>query len=147
MMTLKNRFRNEFGPTCQERGTLYFQSGCVEVRDRHDGIHARFTVIGTELYGVSLEYDDKARVMRMGCSCPRFQAGDTCKHVWASLLKCDEERIFANLESESADIEAAWVLDDDLLFDPWDEPTATPLPFWMNRLDRAKKTQSRKLYP
>ena len=88
---LENRCRRDISARDRERGYTYFRQG--RVRLSHLLPTAALAVVeGTEDYFVAVEGEAADRgILQVMCSCPRFEDGDTCKHVWATVLTMDAE--------------------------------------------------------
>ena len=81
----------------RERGRSYFQTGKVRlVASGPEAVEA--VVSGSEEYGVTLTRED-ARVW-VFCSCPFFQGGEPCKHVWAAILAADAQKALRGLAGD-----------------------------------------------
>ena len=85
-MSLKGKFSNEFNPKIRDRGVAYFRSGAVEILE-HSITHVNARVKGTVDYLVRLELG--ANSFNVACTCPYFDGGEECKHVWATMLAAD----------------------------------------------------------
>lgn len=90
-MSLTNAWLGYFSSAVRQRGREYFEGGNVELQTPHAGELARAKVTGDETYTVVLtDDDDKAAVT---CTCPHFDEGHYCKHIWASLLALDRQEM------------------------------------------------------
>ena len=73
----------------RERGRSYFQTDKVRlVTSGPEAVEA--VVTGSEEYGVTLTREDAS--VWAYCSCPFFQGGEPCKHVWAAILAADAQK-------------------------------------------------------
>jgi len=91
---LSTRCRHGFSSIIRERGAAYHREGRVHV-DGASEAQARATVrgsAGTD-YSVSVraadEEESPANGLEVWCSCPHFERGFACKHLWAFLLELD----------------------------------------------------------
>ena len=85
-MTLSAQLSYEFDTRIRNRGLSYFRAGRVQiVRGSDDSVEAR--VRGALLYEVSLELT--GHTLESSCSCPYFEDGGGCKHVWATILAAE----------------------------------------------------------
>ena len=66
------------------RGRAYQLGGRVERIDPEEDELVRATVRGREPYTVTIRREDKAALA--DCTCPAFEKGAYCKHIWATLL-------------------------------------------------------------
>ena len=71
----------------RDSGRQYYQKGQVAVTDCGPEM-VEAIVSGSEAYVVRLTRD--ADDLRAFCSCPFFEKGEICKHVWAVILQADE---------------------------------------------------------
>jgi superfamily II DNA or RNA helicase len=73
----------------RDRGRHYFQTGKVQlVTAGPEAVEA--AVSGGEEYRVSLRREGAN--LWVFCSCPYFEGGEPCKHVWAAVLAADEKK-------------------------------------------------------
>lgn len=80
-----------FPSDTRDRGQQYFRRGVVRiVAVDEDGITA--TVRGSETYEVRLSPDANGR-LEHSCTCPAWENYGVCKHVWATLLAADAQRL------------------------------------------------------
>ncbi len=98
-----------FFPQDRERGEEYFQHGHVNLIEIGDcGIHA--IAHGQSEYNVYIDFSElEDRNIGVHCDCPRFQGGDLCKHLWATLRYLD----FVGYPFESEGSVAIYTLDFD----------------------------------
>jgi superfamily II DNA or RNA helicase len=90
-MKLADRCRHEFDGSDQHRGRSYFDSRAVEI-GYTDAQSAQACSAGSNgsRYDVKIDWcgaDSGLLVVR--CSCPRFDDGHACKHLWATILELD----------------------------------------------------------
>lgn len=52
---------------------------------------------GTEIYDVSIEFDNKDNIKKTYCTCPYCKKGNNCKHLYALLIKSKLESNFDKL--------------------------------------------------
>lgn len=52
---------------------------------------------GTEIYDVSIEFDNKDNIKKSNCTCPYCKKGNNCKHIYALLIKSKLESNFNKL--------------------------------------------------
>jgi len=88
-MTLSTLLAHFVDWRVRERGRAYFQTGKVRVVSSGPS-EVEAVVSGSEEYRVSLTREE-ASVWAF-CSCPFFQGGEPCKHVWAAVLAADAEK-------------------------------------------------------
>jgi len=79
-----------FPSDTRDRGQQYFRRGVVRIVSVDHGIVA--TVRGSELYTVRIAPDDRGQLAHE-CSCPAWGTYGVCKHVWATLLAADAQRL------------------------------------------------------
>jgi superfamily II DNA or RNA helicase len=80
-----------FPSDTRDRGQQYFRRGVVRITAVDErGIHA--SVRGSETYQVQLSQDEKGEFVH-DCSCPAWGSYGVCKHVWATLLAADSQRL------------------------------------------------------
>lgn len=90
-----------FDENILKRGEEYYRNG--KVTDfQADGRKRTATVIGTEEYSVSVEFDRDGSIVDMQCSCPYAENGEYCKHMAAVLYReyCgDVPAIYSKIQS------------------------------------------------
>ena len=80
-----------FPSDTRDRGRQYFHRGVVRITTVDErGIGA--TVRGGEVYQVQLSQDADGEFVHE-CSCPAWSSYGVCKHVWATLLAADAQRL------------------------------------------------------
>ena len=80
-----------FPSDTRDRGRQYYHRGVVRITSVDDrGILA--TVRGGEVYHVQLTQDAHGQFVHE-CSCPAWASYGVCKHVWATLLAADAQRL------------------------------------------------------
>jgi len=80
-----------FPSDTRDRGQQYFRRGVVRITSVDErGIGA--SVRGSETYQVQLSQDAKGEFVHE-CSCPAWASYGVCKHVWATLLAADAQRL------------------------------------------------------
>ncbi len=89
-MQLSDTLKRRFSPTVRKRGYRYARQGCVTI-DYVDAIDASGTVAGSMIYDIVLQFDPADGEVGMVCTCPYFRGGNPCKHLWAFILKVDEQ--------------------------------------------------------
>ena len=94
-MSLKGKFSNDFNPKIRDRGVAYFRSGAVEILE-HSDTHVNARVKGTVDYLVRLELG--ANSFNVACTCPYFDGGEECKHVWATMLAADNLNYLSSID-------------------------------------------------
>lgn len=72
----------------RHRGASYYRDGAVEIIHGNQ-YEMEATVFGTDAYDVEL-YRQKDTV-HASCTCPYFEGGGICKHIWASLLAAEKK--------------------------------------------------------
>ena len=82
-MDLVKSLANRFLAQSRTRGRTYFEQDRVELRHQ-DAKQLHAVVHGSEAYHVHLQRTDEE--LFLACSCPHFEDGYPCKHLWATLL-------------------------------------------------------------
>ncbi len=90
-MSLTNSWLGYFSSDVRQRGRECFERGNVELQTPHAGELARAKVTDTQTCTVVLtDAEDKAAIT---CTCPHFDEGHYCKHIWGTLLALDRQRM------------------------------------------------------
>ena len=108
-----------------ERGTDYFRRGAVTLL-RTDGDSITAQVKGSQPRKYRVEIDWMRALdgdISAFCDCPRYADGHLCKHVWATLLQVDSEKITENRPSRQQDS-----IENDEPYDTDGETLDAPLP-------------------
>src|SRR4030095_11253951 len=88
-MSLKGRLSQEFAGKIRDRGFAYFRTNAVEILKHSDSrVDAR--VKGSKDYLVRLTLGRAA--LDVACTCPYFEKGEECKHIWATMLAADSRQ-------------------------------------------------------
>ena len=85
-MSLKGKFANEFNPKIRDRGVAYFRSNSVTIL-KHTDSQVEAQVKGKTNYLVRLSLN--GNTFSVACTCPYFEGGEECKHIWATMLAAD----------------------------------------------------------
>src|SRR6266850_6460728 len=92
-MSLKGKFSREFAGRIRDRGFAYFRSNKVEIVE-HSESHVEARVKGSRIYLVRLTLGRVA--LDVACTCPYFEEGEDCKHIWATMLAADSKNYLAD---------------------------------------------------
>jgi hypothetical protein len=94
-MSLKAKFSEEFRPKIRDRGHAYFRSHRVKILEHSDSyVEARVT--GGSNYRVRITLAPTS--LDVACTCPYFQQGEECKHVWATMLAADSHQYLSRAD-------------------------------------------------
>ncbi|QUV95523.1 DEAD/DEAH box helicase [Chloracidobacterium aggregatum] len=86
--SVSQRIAEAFAPEVRERGEALLREGRVTAVEAHgDTITAN--VRGRMTYRVELLRDDD--VLVVSCTCPYFEEGQVCKHIWATVRLAEQE--------------------------------------------------------
>lgn len=89
--TLAAAVRPEILPASRQRGDSYFYAGRVQKIEATSTRH-RAIVRGSRTYTVTLALN--ATSLEVSCTCPYFvDSSEPCKHIWATILDADRERL------------------------------------------------------
>ena len=109
-MNLTDLSSHCFANVIRARGDSYAQSGRV-TDIACDGPHVDAVVRGSERKGYAVFLDFLECVVDgtvvASCTCPHFEGGDLCKHIWA-VVRCMDD----------SDVEFNWPIPDALFFEP-----------------------------
>jgi superfamily II DNA or RNA helicase len=90
-MTIVEECAASFSAGSRTRGRAYFQQNRVLLKQaRASGVHA--TVRGSYgmRYTVALEWTPDTPDILATCTCPYYEGGDLCKHLWATMLAVEQ---------------------------------------------------------
>jgi hypothetical protein len=85
-MSLASKLSHEFAARIQYRGAQYFRERAVEVGFQSP-TRLEAIVSGGHDYHVRLAISDGR--LKVACTCPYFDQGEECKHLWATILEAD----------------------------------------------------------
>ena len=83
---LARKLTADFSTRIRDRGAGYFAQGRVKVL-RGSAIQLEARVKGSRDYTVRLDW--KEDTLFASCECPYFEGGESCKHLWATILAAD----------------------------------------------------------
>lgn len=97
-MTLIATLKSAFGTKDKLRGANYFRTGRVSNLRLLDRDLIADVKGSYGYYQVAIDIEDPADTDGLACTCPRYEDGHLCKHIWAVLLKyqADYAPQFAN---------------------------------------------------
>src|SRR3569832_2260075 len=132
-MSLKSRFAPQFNPRIRDRGFAYFRKGAVEILE-HSDFHVLAQVKGTLDYFVKLTLTLNS--LDVACTCPYFDNGEDCKHIWATMLAADSKNYLSEVDLrgplkivyDNEAVESLIGLEED------EEPEPEPRPLWQRQL-------------
>lgn len=94
-MSLASLHRNMFSSMIRRRGEDYFRNDQVGLLEANPQM-ASFQVIGNYKYVTRIEKTTpNKKTFHFHCTCPYFDDGFMCKHIWASVLTADKMALFA----------------------------------------------------
>jgi hypothetical protein len=99
----KDRLRYSFLPVIRQRGEYYAEQGRAILKEvSHGKIIA--TVQGSKLYTVSVvdRHSRDGKILTF-CTCPFFQQGFPCKHLWAAIVEADRVLAAGGMPTLSGD--------------------------------------------
>jgi hypothetical protein len=94
-MSLKAKFSHEFRPQIRDRGHAYFRTNSVNIL-AHSDSHVEARVKGGATYLVRLTVSRAS--LDVACTCPYFEKGEECKHVWATMLAADSHQYLSRVD-------------------------------------------------
>jgi hypothetical protein len=94
-MSLKAKFSDDFRPKIRDRGHAYFRSNRVKILNHSDS-HVEARVSGGSNYRVKLTLG--RTTLDVACTCPYFDRGEECKHVWATMLAADSHQYLSAVD-------------------------------------------------
>lgn len=101
-MSLTKDVRSLFSRAVRQRGEDYLRSGAVDLVTL-DGDLLEFEVTGSygSDYDVTLERIGPTE-LRLECSCPHYDDGAYCKHLWAAIRLTERQRLWKGVAEEPA---------------------------------------------
>ena len=94
-MSLKGRLSQEFAGKIRDRGFAYFRTNAVEILE-HSESHVDARVKGSKVYLVRLTLGRAS--LDVACTCPYFEKGEECKHIWATMLAADSRQYLTDAD-------------------------------------------------
>ena len=87
-MSWVRRLERYFQKNTREKGKDYFLDGVVRI-DEASADYVRSKVRGDRLYTVTIGIE--ADNLVGSCTCPHYDQGFACKHLWATILAAESE--------------------------------------------------------
>jgi hypothetical protein len=85
----RDRLRHSFLPVIRQRGEYYAEQGKVILKEVSRG-KILAAVQGSKLYTATvLDKHSEDGKVQVSCTCPFFQQGFPCKHLWAAIVEAD----------------------------------------------------------
>jgi hypothetical protein len=94
-MSLKAKFSQDFRPQIRDRGVAYFRSNAVQIIS-HSTAHVDARVKGSVNYLVRIRLG--RMTLDVACTCPYFEKGEECKHIWATMLAADSHQYLNSVD-------------------------------------------------
>src|SRR5262245_24721265 len=120
-MSLSTELSSDFSNMIRSRGGEYYRAGQVKIKHGCDW-DVDASVRGGMTYRVRLERE-KYKI-HIYCSCPYFESGGPCKHIWAVILAADEMGYLKGDGRKAPLILVEGLIDDDEDDDDFDEDDA-----------------------
>ena len=98
-MSLSTLLRPRFNSKDRSRGASYYRRDAVYSMEIDKGMLVAEVEGSYCNYEVTLDISDADNGELISCTCPRFQKGDYCKHIWATILKYESEHKSTAFES------------------------------------------------
>jgi len=97
-MSLAERSKQVFSATTRSKGDSYFHRGQVDIVSS-GGVELEAHVAGSDSrpYEVVLDWSDPRGGVVAACTCPHYDDGNFCKHLWATMRAADERGLTASL--------------------------------------------------
>jgi superfamily II DNA or RNA helicase len=94
-MSLASRTASSFSESTKSKGRRYFENNQVSLDDYYDDYYLEAHVAGSRRrpYAVALDWSRNDNVLEVNCTCPHYDGGSLCKHIWATLLAADEAEV------------------------------------------------------
>jgi len=86
-MSLSSTLKPLFDSGDRNRGSSYHKRGSVFSMKVNDGLLVAEVDGSYGFYEVTLDVEDFENEEALSCTCPRFDDGFYCKHIWATILK------------------------------------------------------------
>lgn len=101
-MGLTQRVRSLFSQEVRRRGERYAALGAVQLVDYDNG-WAEFEVAGSRTSPYFVRFESFADgELALSCTCPHFEGGDYCKHLWAATQFSEERGLFESVSRAQA---------------------------------------------
>ena len=98
-MSLAAKLSREFTAKIRKRGLWYFQSRKVKILNSSP-TQVDAVVRGTRNYLVQLKLGWVS--LDVACTCPYFEGGEECKHLWATILEADRSSLLPEAHNRAA---------------------------------------------
>ncbi len=102
---LTSQFAEKFPRRVRLKGTNYYMDGKIDVLfgDDHDFLGF---VEGRNEYEVTLSVDsnDHRHTLKVSCTCPYYESGFLCKHIWSCMALCDD-REYCKIPDDNSTVE------------------------------------------
>jgi len=122
-VSIAEAFVSSFSPRTISRGRAYFNAGRVQIR-HVDDLSLTAKVSGSRRTPYSVEIDwcsAAAGEVVATCTCPHYEGGYLCKHIWATLLEIDREGLVGVGQLGRVDLFHEYDYDEEEYDDDWDD--------------------------
>ncbi len=122
-MSLAGKLSSEFATNTRKKGAGYHRGGAVKILN-HTPSQVDALIRGTNDYLLRLTLGRMA--LHVACTCPHFEDGNECKHIWATILEADDHLYLSEADRRAKlkldfDYEALDDLRDELADEPLDD--------------------------
>lgn len=95
-MSLEQELQEQFSVEVRDEGIALFKSKKVApLSESHK--HATFELQVDSPEQTSLEYLEDMNDFSMQCTCSKYENGEYCEHLWASVLAADQKKLFPEI--------------------------------------------------
>ncbi|MFP4013115.1 MAG: SNF2-related protein, partial [Chitinispirillaceae bacterium] len=122
MKTLSQLASGHFESHIRLRGEIIHVSGSMQPLSL-SGKRVKTVVYGTKAYNVQLHLNNEK--LTVSCDCPYFERTDLCKHIWAVIMRAEEEG-YLTPEPHIRSLEIIESVSDEFEEDIGDKPPADP---------------------
>lgn len=120
-MSLIKRWRDQLSAATRNKGDAYFRQGRVKIVSSRAGqLEAKVSGSRSRPYHVALEWSESDPGVLAECTCPHYEEGNFCKHIWATLLAAEATGVAIDA-SDQRGLDLVHLHDDEDYDEPWDD--------------------------
>jgi superfamily II DNA or RNA helicase len=120
-MSLIKRWRDQLSAATRNKGDSYFRQGRVKIVDSRAGqLEAKVSGSRSRPYRVALGWNDSEPGVLAECTCPHYDEGNFCKHIWATLLAAEASGVAIDASAQRG-LNLVHLHDDDDFEGPWSD--------------------------
>ena len=97
-MSLLARCSKNFSASSRSKGVRYYEAGYVTIlATQGESLDAIVKGSSNRVYRINLDWTQPSQGIEASCSCPHYDEGSFCKHIWATINEAEERELIGKV--------------------------------------------------